>query len=249
MTMRVKICGLRSVESALAAAAAGADLLGFNFAPVSKRRIEPAVAREAVEAVRANHVRPFHSVERGRNAGGPLAGGAGGRASGGGEVRCAGVFVNQPLDEVAALAAAAQLDYVQLSGDEDPAYCRALYAATGLPIIKAVRLGREGEASRAESLRRSGAVSVLLADTAAGDTWGGSGQPWRWQDAAGLAAEFPVLLAGGLTPENVAGAIAGVRPWGVDVASGVETNGNTDPIRVRAFIKRVRDHDHDDHVS
>lgn len=212
--VRVKICGIRSAESALAVAAAGADLLGFNFAPVSRRRVETGVAREAIALCRERSAPPA----------------------------MAGIFVNQPVDEVVEIAGTCGLDYVQLSGDEDAAYCLAVAAATGLPIVKAVRLSGDGEAERISALVAAGAAAVLLADTAAGGSWGGSGVPWRWQDAAGLAARHPVLLAGGLNADNVAAAVRAVRPWGVDVASGVEAGGSTDPARVRAFVERAKWH-------
>ena len=211
----VKICGIRAVAAARAAATAGADLLGFNFAPVSKRRVDRAVAQAAIQAVR----------EQPPAAGRPA---------------MVGIFVNQPPDEVAALAQECRLDYVQLSGDEDAAYCWAVAALAGLPVIKAVRLGRPEEAGRVEAYAGGGAVAAILADAAAAGSWGGSGQAWDWSLAAGLAARFPVLLAGGLTARNVATAVAAVHPWGVDVASGVETAGDTDPDKVRAFIEQVR---------
>ncbi len=215
--LRVKICGIRSIDVALAAAQAGADLLGFNFAPISKRRIDVAVAREAILTLRSAES-PL--PPRGRE----------------GAPRTAGIFVNQPITEVARIAREVQLDYVQLSGDEDAAYCRTIHLETGLPVIAAVRLTQDGEAARISALRQ--AAELLLTDAAG--SWGGSGQTWRWQEAAGLAAEFPVLLAGGLNPDNVADAAAAVRPWGVDVASGVETDGTTDPDKVRAFIASAK---------
>ena len=214
--MRVKICGIRSIDAALAAADAGADLLGFNFAPVSKRRIELGTAREAIAAIDANEA-----------------------------PQAAGIFVNQALDEVVAIAREAPLAYIQLSGDEDAQYCRAVAAQSGVPVIKAVRLAPGHDA--ANPLRFAGAAEVLLADAAG--SYGGSGQIWSWSDAAELAAAYRVLLAGGLTPENVGAAAAAARPWGVDVASGVETHGMTDPEKVRAFIKKVRAYEHSHPVS
>ena len=207
--MKVKICGVRSVEVALAASRAGADFLGFNFAPVSKRRVELGVARDAIAAACTN-----------------------------GSTRAAGIFVNQPLDVVVRIAREAPLAYVQLSGDEDAAYCRAVTGETGVPVIKAVRLTQDDSGARSFA----GAAEIFLADAAG--SYGGAGHPWRWSDAADLAATHTVLLAGGLTPENVQEAAGEARPWGVDVASGVETNGQTDPEKVRAFIKQVRAYEH-----
>ncbi len=217
--MIVKICGVRSTEAATAAAQAGADLLGFNFAPVSRRVVDAAAARAAVDVAR-------------------LSSGAAHPP------RMVGVFVNQPLSEVAVMAREVGLDFVQLSGHEPADYCRAVVDKTGLPVIKAVRLTGDTTAGEAETLTRDGLVSILLADAPVAGSFGGSGQAWSWQDAAGMAARFTVLLAGGLTPENVADAVRQSRPWGVDVASGVETDGQTDPHKVKSFIQRVRDHEH-----
>jgi phosphoribosylanthranilate isomerase len=211
----VKICGLRSVDAALAATAAGADFLGFNFAPVSKRRVDPGVAAEAIAAS--------------RSAGDTL-----------GDAAMVGIFVNQPADEVAALAASCRLDCVQLSGSEDATYCAEVAARTGLPVIKAIRLGVPDEAAQVERYTGDAAVDLLLADAAVAGSWGGSGAAWDWSAAAGVAARFPLLLAGGLTVHNVGAAIAAVRPLGVDVASGVETDGLTDPDKIRAFIQTVK---------
>jgi phosphoribosylanthranilate isomerase len=217
--MIVKICGIRSRDTARAAAEAGADLLGFNFAPVSRRLVDADVAREAVQMCRAlgNGVHP---------------------------PRMAGIFVNQPLSELARLARDVGLDFIQLSGHETADYCRAVLDTTGLPVIKAVRLSGETGVGEAERFIGDGLVTVLLADAPLAGSFGGSGQTWTWQDAAGLAARFTVLLAGGLTAENVDEATRQTHPWGVDVASGVETHGQTDPHKVRTFIQRVRDHEH-----
>lgn len=215
--VKVKICGVRSVENALAAAGAGADLLGFNFAPVSRRRIDQSVARKAIDACR--------------------------RGSSG--TQMAGVFVNQPLEEVIGLAGDLGLDWVQLSGDEDEAYCAAIAERTEQRVIKAVRLARPDESAQIEAL--GGCADVLLADATVPGSYGGSGQAWDWKDAAGVAGRHDVLLAGGLTPDNVALAIAAVRPWGVDVASGVETGGQIDPVRVRAFIRHAKGDSHGQH--
>jgi phosphoribosylanthranilate isomerase len=216
MTLRrtsplVKICGLRSPEAARAAVQAGADLLGFNFAPVSKRRIDPEVADGAIAAARAA-----------------------------GKPGIAGIFVNQPIDEVVTIAAECVLDYVQLSGHEDAAYCAEVTLRTGRLVIKAVRLTAPDEASRIETYTAGSSVRFLLADAAVAGSWGGSGAAWDWSAAAYLAARFPLLLAGGLNAENVGEAITVVRPFGVDVASGVETNGHTDPEKVHAFIQTVK---------
>ncbi|HEX2034646.1 MAG TPA: phosphoribosylanthranilate isomerase, partial [Chloroflexota bacterium] len=141
-TVRVKICGLRSLEHAVAALDAGADFLGFNFAPVSKRRVDAGVARRAIEACRAL---PGERL----------------RTTDGGMV---GIFVNQPPAVVEGLARACALDMIQLSGDEDAAYCREISLRTGLPVIKAVRLGGVDDAARVAAYTGDGGVTAILAD-------------------------------------------------------------------------------------
>jgi phosphoribosylanthranilate isomerase len=207
----VKICGLRTAESAVGAARAGADLLGFNFAPVSKRRVEVPVAREAIASVRAVATPAM-----------------------------VGVFVDQALAEMVEVARVCRLDAVQLSGRESVAACREVAAETGLPVFKAVRLDRLEALDEAAGYAGADGVAALLVDAPVAGAWGGTGQSWDWGRAAPLARRFPVLLAGGLQPDNVGAAIAAVRPWGVDVASGVETAGQTDPARVADFIASAR---------
>jgi phosphoribosylanthranilate isomerase len=209
----VKICGLRGTEQAVASARAGADLLGFNFAPVSKRRVEAGVAREAIAACRE----------------GPAPAPA-----------MVGVFVNQPLEEIAATVRLCRLDAVQLSGAESVAFCREVGARTGAAVYRAVRLQDGFSLDLLAREAEEGTVSAFLVDAPVAGAWGGTGRTWDWALAAPLAQRFPVLLAGGLHEENVEGALEAVRPWGVDVASGVETGGQTDPARVAALIQRIR---------
>jgi phosphoribosylanthranilate isomerase len=154
-----------------------------------------------------------------------------------------GIFVNQPIDEVLALAGACGLDYVQLSGDEDVAYCRAVAAQSGRAVVKTLRLGGPppgGAEAAAAAYAADGGVAILHADATVAGAWGGTGRAWDWSAAAGVAARYPLLVAGGLRPDNVQLAVAAVRPWGVDVASGVETDGVTDAALVRSFIERAK---------
>lgn len=208
--VRVKICGVRSPEVAREAAQAGADFLGLNFAPVSRRRVSAQVAREAIESCRTGLRAP----------------------------QMAGVFVNQEIDEVAEIARDLRLEWVQLSGDEDVDYCRRVAQESGARVMKAVRLEQAAERARLEAFQP--VVDLFLADTASQGSYGGSGKTWDWDGAKGVFASFRTLLAGGLSPQNVEQAIVAVRPWGVDVASGVETGGETDAEKVRAFIERAK---------
>ena len=143
-----------------------------------------------------------------------------------------GVFVNPTLDEVARAVEGIGLTLVQLHGDEGPAFCAAVAQRTGARVIKALRVGSGADIRDAERFH----TDFHLLDTAAGAARGGTGRTWDWRLAAQRRSPVPVLLSGGLTPENVAEGIAAVHPWGVDVSSGVETApGLKDPARMEAF--------------
>jgi phosphoribosylanthranilate isomerase len=198
--VRVKICGITRLDDALLAASLGADALGFNLWPGSKRYVDPDAARAIVD-----RLPPF--------------------------VTPVGVFVNQPPGTVLALAAQAGVQVVQLHGDE------SWDEVNGYPIpaVKALRLA--GPESLAD-LHRYRVRAFLLDAPSAG--FGGSGTRCDWGLARQVAEQVPVLLAGGLTPENVAEAARAVRPWAVDVASGVErAPGVKDPEKLRRFIENV----------
>lgn len=204
--MRIKICGLTTLEDALAAAEAGADLLGFNFYPPSPRCLTPAGCAPIAAAVRRRW---------------PAA-------------RLVGVFVNEPPARVAAVLAEAGLDLAQLHGQETAADLRALAG-------RAFKAFRGVGAGHAEYAAAGAGQPAFLVDAYSPALYGGTGQTADWPAVRPLAAQYPLLLAGGLTPENVAEAVAQVRPWGVDVASGVESApGRKDAGRVRAFILAAR---------
>ncbi len=202
MTVRVKICGVTRLEDALQAARLGADAVGFNLWPGSRRH----VGADAVRAM-VDRLPPF--------------------------VTPVGVFVNQPVPEVLDLAARSGVAVVQLHGDESWQEC----AAIPLPVLKALRVA--GAASLA-GLERYRVRGFLLDAPSAG--FGGSGHTFDWSLARAVAARATVVLAGGLTPENVADAVREVRPWAVDVASGVESApGVKDPDRMARFIARAKE--------
>jgi phosphoribosylanthranilate isomerase len=147
-----------------------------------------------------------------------------------------GVFVNATLDEVEHAVEGIGLTHVQLHGDEGPAFCTAVAQRTGARVIKAVRVASGADIRDAERFH----TDFHLLDAAVGRARGGTGRTWDWQLAAQRHSKVPVILSGGLTPENVADGIAVVRPWGVDVASGVEREpGIKDPEKVEAFIAAV----------
>jgi phosphoribosylanthranilate isomerase len=146
-----------------------------------------------------------------------------------------GVFVNEPADELNAIAEGCGLDLVQLAGDESPEYCERLER----PAVKVLRI-REGVWS-AEQLRQAQAgyrVSRFMVDSHVSGFYGGTGVASDWDGLAGLLSGH--ILAGGLRPDNVAAALATTSPWGVDVSSGVETDGRKDPGLIREFIAAVR---------
>jgi phosphoribosylanthranilate isomerase len=143
-----------------------------------------------------------------------------------------GVFVNPTLDEVAHAVEGIGLTHVQLHGDEGPAFAAAVAQRTGVRVIKA--LGIHSGADIRDIERFHTDFHML-------DTGRGTGKTWDWALAAQRRSAVPVILAGGLTPENVADGIAAVHPWAVDVASGVEAEpGIKDPVKVEAFMAAAR---------
>jgi phosphoribosylanthranilate isomerase len=203
MSTRVKICGITNPADALAAVAAGADVLGLNFYERSPRHVSMKTAAEI-----ANQLPPF--------------------------VMRAGVFVNADEDLVTRAIGECGLSLLQFHGDETPEFC----AQFGLMSMKAFRI-RDAESLK--ELPRFQTDAYLL-DAFSPEVRGGTGEKFNWELAV-EAQKFgkPVFLAGGLTPENVADAVRKVRPFGVDVASGVESSpGKKDAAKIRAFIAAVR---------
>jgi phosphoribosylanthranilate isomerase len=221
MTTLVKICGISDPAHALVAAEAGADLIGLVFYPPSHRNVTPERAGEIVRALRdAGH-----------------------------RTLAVGLFVNEDPKRINAVAEGAGLDLVQLSGDEQPADLARLTR----PALRSVRLGAgEGVVRVRERLIAAtvmirgrepgplGQALTALVDAHVPGRWGGTGTTADWDAAATLSRLWPLFLAGGLAPENVAAAIAAVRPLGVDVSSGVETDKAKDPAKIRAFIRAAR---------
>jgi phosphoribosylanthranilate isomerase len=141
-----------------------------------------------------------------------------------------GVFVNQTLDEIARAADEMGLTHLQLHGDEGPSFCMAAAQRTGCRVIKAVRVGSRADLADAERFH----TDLHLLDSP------GNGQTWDWALASERRTKTPLIVAGGLTPENVGKAIEVARPWAVDVASGVESApGVKDPELLRAFAHAV----------
>lgn len=210
--VRVKICGLTTVADALVCARAGADWIGLNFHPPSPRKIDPSLAAEIVGAL------PVSST-------------------------AVGLFVDRPPSEVAATADQVGLTIVQLHGREAP---EDLLPLSHLTIIRAFRLGSaESVAEMVRWLDRAAelgrAPDAVLIDAYVPGQAGGTGHVIAAEILDRLPPLPRLILAGGLTPENVAESIARVRPWMVDVASGVESSpGRKDPAGVHAFLTAAR---------
>ncbi|MFC1897579.1 phosphoribosylanthranilate isomerase [Chloroflexota bacterium] len=215
---KIKICGISDIETALAASEAGADFLGLVFAP-SQRQVSPETALQIVEAVHSLNPRP----------------------------EVGGVFVNLDAKEINRIAADCRLEWVQLSGDETWRYCDDIE----YPFIKTIHILPD---ERIEIILNTIHIGyglyterelICLLDSKADETYGGSGETFDWQLAKRISVDFPVIIAGGLTPTNVRQLVKEARPWGVDVSTGVESNGKKDASKIRAFIEAVRKADED----
>ena len=242
----VKICGNREPADVLAAAGAGADFVGIVFAE-STRRVDLARAQSMVRALGeplATHEIALPPPARGHarederewfahgaqvleaylDAKRPLT---------------VGVFADQSMDEVNELAQETGVDLVQLSGDESWDDCLLVTKQT----IQVVHVAPIDSPSDPLEHVEPGFAIALMLDSAHGRYRGGSGRAFDWEVARAVAAELPMLLAGGLTPDNVGAAIEQARPWAVDVSSSTERDGTKDHDLVRAFVTAVRAQD------
>lgn len=215
---KVKICGITNLEDALVAVEAGADYLGFIFYPPSKRSITASACQSIVAELRQRPICPL----------------------------LVGVFVNETGPAMAQILAACRLDLAQLSGDEVP----SLLAAEDSPLFGRCYKGIQ-PASLAEAQaeaewyvppQRNPEHPALLIDTHHPTLRGGTGEKGDWAMSAQLAQEIPgLMLAGGLNAENIGSAVRQVRPFAVDVASGVESSPGTKNHRsVRRFIENAK---------
>lgn len=208
--MKVKICGIKTLDEALAALEAGADLIGFNFYPPSPRYISPSKCSHLQSELDSRRI----------------------------FINTVGVFVNPFVEELIAIMSDCNLDLAQLSGDEPHELLEALpgRAYKGIrPRDKSSALYLAGRYTRA-SVRPS-----LLVDAYQPEAFGGSGRVGDWQVSSALSTRYPILLAGGLNTRNVKLALSHTRPWGVDVASGVESKrGMKDARQMAAFVRQVR---------
>jgi phosphoribosylanthranilate isomerase len=146
-----------------------------------------------------------------------------------------GVFVNQELGEVAEVADACSLTMLQLHGDEGPVYCDEIRRRTGLKVMKAARVR---DAASLQALNAFRHVDYHLVDAHHPELFGGTGETFDWELLGARRSHIPLVLSGGLTPENVHDAIIATHPWAVDTASGTELSpGVKDPAKVEAFIR------------
>ena len=238
----VKICGVRDVETAVAAAEAGADFIGLMFAE-SRRRITPQECYDVVAALKERRTQGADAEFDGPGRGDVSArtwfgvwADAIEQAATRWRPLIVGVFADMDADEVNDIAGTAGLDMVQLSGGETQGYIERIE----LPVLRAIHVGTQDSAFDVFDAIVPGAAAGLLLDTASAEARGGTGQKFDWEVAAEVARRTPFLLAGGLTPETVAVAVAEVQPWGVDVSSGVESDGQKDIEKVRAFIRAAK---------
>jgi phosphoribosylanthranilate isomerase len=237
MMTKVKICGITNLEDALVAIEAGADLLGFIFYEPSPRYVAPKMVREIVAAIKN---RGADSEEREA-----IAKNHAPRSTLHALPLFVGVFVNASLATITRILDDCQLDAAQLHGDEPP----DMLAQLNGRAYKAIRPQSQQEAEELIQKYLPPACSsfilhpssLILLDAYHPTLYGGTGHVSDWSLAADIARRYPTMLAGSLTPTNVAEAIRAVRPWGVDVSSGVEAaKGKKDHDKVRAFVTAAK---------
>jgi phosphoribosylanthranilate isomerase len=146
-----------------------------------------------------------------------------------------GVFVNRELGEVAEIADACSLTMLQLHGDEGPLYCDEIRRRTGLKVMKAARVRDQASLQALDAFRN---VDFHLVDAHHADLFGGTGETFDWELLRARRSHVPLVLSGGLTPDNVHDAIVATHPWAVDTASGTELSpGVKDPAKLKAFVR------------
>ena len=217
-TPKVKMCGISQIETIPAVVEAKPDYMGLVFAP-SKRQVTVAQAKTLVEELHKEYAKKYSSnTEQDKDD----------------TIKTVGVFVNETVDNLVTIANEANLDAVQLHGDEDEAFIQSLKERTNVDVWKAVQIR---SAADAEAWIDSSA-DMLLFDAYHKDERGGTGEVFDWSCLD--AFERPFMLAGGIDCTNVARAIRTVRPYGIDISSGIETNGVKDDEKITAFTKIVK---------
>ncbi len=217
--IRVKICGITTFADALAAAEAGADLLGFNFYRKSPRCLDPQTAAAIAAGLRAQLGAACPAL--------------------------VGVFVNEPVSAISAALALAGIGFAQLSGDESEALLREL-RGIGFKAIRPADLAMALDDAQyfSGALPTNERLPSLLLDAHHPQLYGGTGEQASVEVALAVRARVPrLMLAGGLSPDNVAARVQAAQPWGVDTASGVEAKGQPgvkDHGKMRAFVAAAR---------
>jgi phosphoribosylanthranilate isomerase len=201
MSVSVKICGIRSIDSALAAIDFGADFIGLNFVPTSKRKVSIKTAQTIVAAIK-------------------------------GQTKIVGIFQASHPGGVNEVTRAVGLDFIQLHGDEDSDYCRQIESN----VIKAISLKADDDPEKVIKKMQTFDVPFFLLDREVQ----GKGMLVNPEIAKQLAQKFEIFLAGGLTPRNIAKIVKEVKPFAVDVAGGIETDGKEDFEKIRQFIMNAK---------
>ncbi|MCL4417020.1 MAG: phosphoribosylanthranilate isomerase [Actinobacteria bacterium] len=225
----IKICGITNEEDALKISDLGADALGLIFSTKSARKIESGRAKEITSAVKDKFInKRFPPLRRPNKK----------------EPSFVGVFVNEDIDRVIEITKKLGLDYVQLSGDETPDYLKKIKKHNkNIKLIKLIRVKDNVSSFAAISkqmLKFKKTADLFLLDTFKENIYGGTGKSFNWEIVKGLSKDFPVILAGGLDCENVAGAIQIVKPFGIDASTKLEESpGKKDIGKVEIFIKNA----------
>ena len=217
-TPKVKMCGISKVETIPAVVEAKPDYMGLVFAP-SKRQVTVDQAKILVEELNRGYAKKYGSdTEHDKN----------------GTIKTVGVFVNETVENLVTIANEANLDAVQLHGDEDEAFIQSLKERTNVEVWKAIQIRTAADTEK----WIDSSADMLLFDAYHKDERGGTGEVFDWSSLD--AFERPFMLAGGIDSTNVARAIRTVRPYGIDISSGIETNGVKDDEKITAFIKIVK---------
>ena len=217
-TPKVKMCGISKVETIPAVVEAKPDYMGLVFAP-SKRQVTVDQAKILVEELHRGYAQKYGSdTEHDKND----------------TIKTVGVFVNETVDNLVTIANEANLDAVQLHGDEDEAFIQSLKERTNVEVWKAVQIRSAADAEAWIDSR----ADMLLFDAYHKDERGGTGEVFDWSCLDEF--ERPFMLAGGIDSTNVARAIRTVRPYGIDISSGIETEGVKDDEKIKAFTNIVR---------
>ncbi len=210
--MLVKICGIKDINIAHTAIDAGANALGFVFAP-SSRRISPEKAKNIIQTL------PKYILKM-------------------------GVFVNASISSVREIAKCCNLTALQFHGQESVDYCQQFIR----PVVKAIKVAEDGRLFP-DPARYKGVIKAFLADTYQLDADGGTGKTFPWEEVATIKRYGSVILAGGLSPNNIYQALSAAQPWGVDVSSGVETKGYKDSNKIKKFIQEVRRWENEQNIT